>query len=369
MSDAPTDDLAPTSSSGGRVWRDPRSIAVLGCGAAMPGEAIGTAELLDRIEDRFEVKVKRRGAMLAERLGINFRHICRDFLSRRERPRPGDSNPEIAARAIKSALNAAGLAVNDLAYLIGHTATPANLIPSNIAMVADILRFRGPHLELRQACTGFANALVVAQGLLSAPGAGPIAIVGSETGSVYFDPDASVDDEQLVNLVQMGDGAAAIILAPACQSQRGVISHVFFGQIGVGRSPGLMTRAGGSSNPFIEEGWVRFEHDFRKVRSSGPELFSMGAMTAESMGVGIGSVDRLLPHQANGKMAELAECHFGFERRRVFVNADRVGNTGSAAIWIALHELRPEMKHGQRVLVLGAEATKFMFGGFHYVHG
>ena len=49
--------------------------------------------------------------------------------------------------------------------------------------------FHGPHMELRQACTGFANALVIAQGLLATPGCGPVAIVGSETGSVHLDPD------------------------------------------------------------------------------------------------------------------------------------------------------------------------------------
>jgi len=52
----------------------------------------------------------------------------------------------------------------------------------------------------------------------------------------------------------------------------------------------------------------------------------------------------------------------------VFVNGDRLANTGSAAIWLALASCvlaRP----GARVLALGAEATKFMFGGFSYVHG
>ena len=51
------------------------------------------------------------------------------------------------------------------------------------------------------------------------------------------------------------------------------------------------------------------------------------------------------------------------------VNAGRLGNTGSAAIWLALAELRSSLEPGASVLALGAEATKYMFGGFHYVHG
>ena len=68
-------------------------------------------------------------------------------------------------------------------------------------------------------------------------------------------------------------------------------------------------------------------------------------------------------------MAALLAPHLGIEPRQVFVNADHLGNTGSAAIWLALAELRPALTAGARVTVLGAEATKYMFGGFGYVHG
>ena len=154
---------------------------------------------------------------------------------RLEIPRKGNRNPELAAAAVRGALSEAGLVAQDLSYLIGHTATPARLIPPNIGQVAGLLGFDGPFVEFRQACTGFANALVFAQGLLRA-GAGPVAIVGSETGSVFFDPLRAAEDAgQLVNLVQMGDGAAAIILAHDDEGAGARLSHVFYGQIGRGR--------------------------------------------------------------------------------------------------------------------------------------
>jgi 3-oxoacyl-[acyl-carrier-protein] synthase-3 len=53
----------------------------------------------------------------------------------------------------------------------------------------------------------------------------------------------------------------------------------------------------------------------------------------------------------------------------VFVNADRLANTGSAAIWLALGELGSSLDRGARELGLGADATKFLLGGFSYVHG
>jgi 3-oxoacyl-[acyl-carrier-protein] synthase-3 len=353
-----------------QVWRDPRSLRVLGMGTALPGPPVSTLELLERVETRFGVTVAHRGAKLAARLKIRTRHICRDFKARHEGPRAGHSNPDLAAAALHAALAEARLSVHELAYIIGHTTSPARLIPPNIAMVVDRIGFTGPYVELRQACTGFANALVIAQGLLSVPGTNAIAIIGSETGSVFFDPQRAREDVgQLVNLVQMGDAAAAVILAPDDAAPGPRILNNFFGQIGVGRAPGFTLTAGGSDVPFTETRALEFEHDFAAVRANGPELFERAAATARALGISPDTADFVIPHQANGRMAELLGPCLGIAPARVFVNAHRVGNTGSAAIWLALAELRSRLTCGQRVLALGAEATKYMFGGFSYVHG
>ena len=357
--------LAPTP-----FWHDTRKLKVLGMGTALPGAPVTTDQLLKLIDDRFGVAVSRRGAALACRLRIETRHICRDFESRREAPRLGNSNPDLAAAALRMALEEARLRAGDLAYLIGHTTSPACLVPPNIALVADRVGFAGPYMELRQACTGFANALVIAQGLVSTPGVKAVAIVGSESGSVYFDPQrAGQDVSQLVNLVMMGDGAAAIVVAPDDSGPGGRISNNFFGQVGLGRRSGLALVAGGSDHAFTEGGSIEFEHDFAAVRASGPELFYRGAEAARAFGIGVETVDHVVPHQANGRMAELLAPFLGIEQSKVFVNADSLGNTGSAAIWLALAELRSHLDSGRRVLALGAEATKYMFGGFLYVHG
>src|SRR5258708_3163374 len=153
-----------------QCWHDTRTLKVLGMGTALPGPPVTTAQLLKRIEDRFGVAVSRRGEALASRLKIATRNVCRDFEMRREAPRPGNSNPDLAAIALRMALEEAGLDVGELAYLIGHTTSPAYLVPPNIALVADRVSFAGPYMELRQPCTGSATALVIAQGLGSRPG-------------------------------------------------------------------------------------------------------------------------------------------------------------------------------------------------------
>jgi 3-oxoacyl-[acyl-carrier-protein] synthase-3 len=339
-------------------------------GVALPGPPVSTSNLLMGLEERFGLALIRHGTALSRRLKIRARHLSRDFQARHETARSGHSNSDLAAAALGRALEDARLEVGDLAYLIGHTTSPACLLPPNIALVADRLGFAGPYMELRQACTGFANALIIAAGLVDVPAVKAVAIIGSETGSVYFDPQqAREDHSQLVNLIMMGDGAAAIIVGPDDCAYGSHISGSFFGQIGLDRPPGFSLSAGGSGRPFVDGGALRFEHDFAAVRAAALDLFYQGAAAARGLGIDLDTVDYLIPHQANGRMAEFLSPFLGLEPERIFVNAETLGNTGSAAIWLALAELRKRLRPGASVLALGAEATKYMFGGFHYVHG
>ena len=141
-------------------------------------------------------------------------------------------------------------------------------------------------------------------------------------------------------MVQMGDGAGAI---------------------GLGRAPGLQVHATAPR---------RFDHDVAGILASGSPLFHAGRAAALHHGIALDAVDTIIPHQVSGRIGRQAAAHFGMEPDRFFVNADRVGNTGSAAIWIALAALlEAAPTAGSLALVLGAEATKFMHGGFVYEHG
>ncbi|HYZ40347.1 MAG TPA: 3-oxoacyl-[acyl-carrier-protein] synthase III C-terminal domain-containing protein [Stellaceae bacterium] len=356
-----------TASSSPALWSDRTPLLVLGTGTALPGEAISTEHLLALVDHRFGLSLRRRGMAVARKLGIRTRHLCRDLALRVEAPRKGNRNPELAARAVRRALNAAGLTAKDLSYLVGHTATPARLLPPNVGEVAELLDYGGPFVEFRQACTGFANALIFAQGVLRA-GAGPVAIVGSETGSIFFDPQrASEDPGQLVNLVQMGDGAAAIILARDNDCDGARLSHVYYGQWGRGRTSGLAVADGGSDAPRCRLGFPEFHHDFAAIRRSGLDLLAHCSTMAAY--AGSGCADYILPHQANGRIDIILAGQLGIAAERIVVTADRMGNTGSAAIWLALAQMRPTLETGRTVLALGAEATDFMFGGFLYRHG
>jgi 3-oxoacyl-[acyl-carrier-protein] synthase-3 len=329
-------------------------------------------DLLARLESQISAKTAALARRLARRLRIETRHLSRALAEPIEAVRAEDSGPRLAAQAVSGALTQAKQHTRSIDFLIGHTATPHTLLPSNTAWTADELGFAGPHVELRQACTGFAAAFMLATGLQSS-GFGCIALVGSETGSVYFDPRRLTEDAgQLVNLVQMGDGAGAILLGAHADDHASRIERPFFGSRGVGRAPALMLAEGGSGSPCVAVGSVAtFVHRHKAVRTHGLELLRASLQAALATGVDTASVDWFLPHQANGRMAEICATHLGVPAQRVVCEAGAVGNLGSAAIWVTLDRLRRSgrLAIGDRVLVLGAEATKYLFGGFLYVHG
>jgi 3-oxoacyl-[acyl-carrier-protein] synthase III len=327
-------------------------------GAALPDAALSTEDLIALMAARFGFARGRAAQGVADRMAIQSRHFCRPFEARVEQPRDDQSNPDLAARAVRAALDEAGLVIGDIGYLIGHTTTPAQPLPSNIALVADHLNYGGPHIELRQACTGFANALMIAFGLIAAGGK-PVAIVGSETGSLFFDPADMADDSgQLVNMVQMGDGAGAIIVGPPRDGVAS-IEAAWFGAIGVGRKPGISRQHRAH----------RFDHDFAEIRATGHLLFEAGRLASARQGCVLEHADWIIPHQVSGQIGSQLAAHFALLPERVFVNADRIGNTGSAAIWLALGALRAgRIAAGERAVVLGAEASKYMYGGLIYRH-
>lgn len=343
----------------------PGRVRLLGLGLALPGEPVPTDVLCATIEARFGVPARRIGRRLAPRLQVETRHLCRDFGAAIEAPRASHRNPELAASSLRRALDDAMLQATDLDYLLTHTATPARALPGGSAEVAALVGTRCAHAELRQACTGFANALQFAFALLREPGARPVAIVGSETGSVFFDPSRLVGGSgQWVNLLQMGDGAAAVVLGPDDGHPGPRIECAYFGQMPHPPAAGLAFNGGGSDHCAPAGGALTFEHDHDAVAQHGPALLEAGRDTLLHHGQTLAGATRVVPHQASGAVAAWFAQHFDVPLDKLSDHGRRVGNLGSASIWAALNDVFPTLAPGERALFLGAEATQYSFGGF-----
>jgi 3-oxoacyl-[acyl-carrier-protein] synthase-3 len=363
----------PQTTMGRRIVSTGRR-RLLGVGSALPGVAITTQALCQYIQDQFGIKTARYASILAPRLGVKTRYLCRDFKEAIEAPRAGARNPELAAQAIQNAMNMANSSPDSLGYLISHTATPATLLPSGSAEIARLVGHTGAHLELRQACTGFANALQIAFAMTADPDSLPIAIVGVETGSVYFSPESlRTDNSQWINFLQMGDGAAAVIVGPDDQLQNDenkqnetmYISAAYFGQYQHPPEPGLSLRVGGSDQAFSQSGPILFEHDYSSVAEHGALLLDAGREVLSVAGHALEQAQFIVPHQASGAIAPWLAQRWNFPVERISTHAEKVGNLGSASIWAALHDVvQHRQKTRGKAYFLGAEATQYSYGGF-----
>lgn len=345
----------------------PGKVKLVASASFLPGPPISNHQLNEILKAKCGKKQARIARLVASRLGINHRHFCRDF----EADTNQLSSIDLGVKVIKKLLNTSKTNINDIGYLIGHTTTPATQLPPNTAWVADELGFENPYMELRQACTGFANALQVAMPMLMDPELKLVTIVGTEIGSMYCKLDSDfMDQEQLVNLVQMGDGAGAVLLAKDDNSDRQVISDIYFGHIGLNQNSAFKIEGAGSLDPTCRSGIPTFSHDVEGVRKRGEKLFEQGVAAILSRGYKLEDFDYIIPHQVNGHLAKLMSKHLAIPASKIVVDADSLGNLGSAAIWVSLNRLihSGKLTQGQRVLVLGAEATKYMYGGFVYTH-
>jgi len=345
----------------------PMKAKLLACQHQLPHKAISTDQLVEALAKLSGRKYARLARLVSYRLGVEHRHFSRSL--ERSVSEPSPKNSELVTAVLRGCLNEARLCVDDLDYMIGHTTTPDTQLPPSIAWVAEQLNYHGLFAELRQACTGFASGLQLALPRMESLQK-PIAIVGSETGSVYFDFCSDfLNQAQLVNYMQMGDGAAGVILGPDDGGEQGIISDVYMGQIGLNKAPGLYLD-GGSSSVYTQADRAKFLHDAAGVKCNGEVLFEACITALAQQGHPLESFDYIIPHQASGNIDKQFAKKTGIAASKIINDARHVGNLGSAAIWCSLSRLLQSgrLKRGDRVAILGAEATKYMYGGFIYHH-
>ncbi len=331
---------------------------------AFPGELLSTEQIIVPLKKFCGSRVARKAKALSRRLGIETRYFTRSLEHALSSPMV--DSPMLCQLAIE------GAQATNVDYLISHTTSPHTLLPSNAAWIAEKINFQKPYMELRQACTGFASALQIAVPMLNNDeNINHICINASEVGSVYFEYDNDfIDLDQLINYMQMGDGASAVKLAKDDGSNNHIISDCYVGHIGVNLNPGFKLTGGGSQQPWNEKNLPYFKHGAADVKEKGPALFSKGLEALLSRGYFLDDFRYIIPHQANGHIDILLSRHLGVEQERILNTAKKWGNLGSVAIWASLSHLinNNMLKQGDRVAVLGAEATKYMYGGFVYTH-
>ncbi len=324
----------------------PGRVSLLAASHQFPEQHLSNGELLGALEQLSGKRFARVAARIVPFLGIEGRHFSRSIQIHTSEPNP--SNSDLAVHTIKDLLANSQHTLSDIDYLIGHTTTPDTQLPPNIAWVAE-------KLDTKVRLWNCDKLVQVSQVLYKSPfrallcSTNPSPSWVAKQGQCTFDYDKGfLDQSQLVNYMQMGDGAGGVIIGPETSEGIGTISHCFTGQIGIDKSPGL-SLDGGSASVYTQAGKARFHHSATDVRKSGEALFQASILALREQGFELDDFDYIIPHQASGRIDSMLAEALDIDSNKIVNDAKHWGNLGSAAIWCSFSNLVRSDKLGREV--------------------
>lgn len=301
---------------------------LFGVGAAVPDREIGN--------DHFEQHLDTSDAWIVRRTGIRTRRWLDE----------GAPIAPLAAQACADALADAGRTPDEVDQIIVTTITPDRITPGLAPQVAQLIGAHGAAaVDLNAACAGFLYALDQAAALVETGRARVVLVCGAEALSRLTDRD------DRGTAILFGDGAGAVVVA-AGELDRGCSRFV------LGCDP--------------EQGDLLYaEVDERKLRMAGREVYRhavarMAEATGQALeasGVAPHEIDLFVAHQANSRIIEAAAAELGVPQEKIAINVDRVANTSSASIPLALAQAEADgqLKPGMTV-ALAAFGAGFVWG-------
>jgi 3-oxoacyl-[acyl-carrier-protein] synthase-3 len=320
----------------------PRTV-ILGTGSELPSKVLSNAAL--------ERLVNTSDEWITSRTGIKERRILEE----------GKGNADMAYRAALRALKDAGLEAKELEAIIVGTVTPDYPFPSSACVLEDLLGARNVFsFDVNAACSGFLNALAVADSFIRTGRIRNALVVGSDVLSRLL------NWKDRGTCILFGDGAGAVVVGASNDGSRGVLSTRLRTDGSYAKT--LYVPAGGSLKPASLESVRRNEHT---IAMNGKEVFKVAVRSMEEIsraaleeaGVSVEQLSLVIPHQANLRIITVLAERLGVPMSKVMVNLDRYGNTSAASVPVALDEARREgrIRPGDIVL-LNAFGAGFAWG-------
>ena len=311
-------------------------IGILGIGGYLPKRIVTNAELVKHFPDITEQYIR-------QVTGIRQRHWAA------EDEKPSD----MAFQASLEAIGKSEISPKEIDAVILATTTPDVAMPSTACILLDRLNLRNvPAFDLNAACSGWLYAVSMARGMICSGMARNVLTVGVDMQSRLLDP----SDRSAYFI--FGDGAGAAIISSAERGHK--IRQVLLGSDPRGlpmarrEEPGYLVTNG---RPTVDP-WIRLD---------GPALFrlasdSFGSLirqTLDQTGWTPEETRWVIPHQANARILRAGAKRSGLPFDRFYLNVDRVGNTSSASIPLALQELEESLRAGDKLILcsVGAGVT------------
>lgn len=291
---------------------------------------------------------------IVERTGIRARHIAA----------PGETTSQMAVRAARQALDAAGLAPDALDLIVVGTITPDFPTPSTAALVQAALgASRACAFDVSAACAGALFGLVVAEQFIRTGLARRALVVGAELLS------RSIDWEDRNTAVLFGDGAGAVILEASEEDDGpGILArrlHTDGALAGILSIPGPGTAVSARDPGLVAEKLDVIHMQGREVfRSAVRTLTAAAGEILDEAGLSRDHVEHVMGHQANLRIIQSVMAHMDLPMERCHINLDRCGNTSAASILLLIDAAARQgaLSPGDHLLCLAAGAG-LVWGG------
>ncbi len=305
---------------------------ILGVGKYLPENILTNADLERMVDTTDE--------WITTRTGIKQRRIAAD----------NEATSDMAAKAAKSALSAAGLEAKDIDLIIVATITPDMFFPSTACILQDKLGARNvPAFDIAVACSGFIYGLTIADQFIRSGVYKKALVVAAEKLS------AVTDWEDRSTCVLFGDGAGAAVLGPV---EKGGILAASLGSDG-SKGDLLQLPAGGSRMP---ASFKTVENKLHTIKMEGNVLFKYAVKimadaalsVTEPLGLKGDDIDIIIPHQANIRILNALAKRMGVDpSKKVYLNIEKYGNMSAASSAVALTEAVEEgrIKKGDIILM------------------
>lgn len=310
----------------------PRYARITGTGSYLPPRRLTNDDLTRQLAAR---GVETSDQWIVERTGIRARHFVDE----------GVNCSDLAVRAARQALEAAGLQAADIELIMVATSTPDMVFPSTACLVQQKLGIHGcAAFDVQAVCSGFVYALTVADSMIRTGAAKCALVIGAEVFSRIL------DFNDRTTCVLFGDGAGAAVLQGS--DTPGILAselHADGRHVDILCTPGTVSGGQVLGNPLLQ--------------MDGPAVFKLAVGVLEDVARSVlakadrtaADIDWLIPHQANIRIMQGTAKKLKLPMDRVVVTVDEHGNTSAASIPLALDQAVRDgrVKPGDTVMLEG----------------
>jgi 3-oxoacyl-[acyl-carrier-protein] synthase III len=333
-------------------------IHILSVGTALPGPAVSNSDLARRfgMDTLWEQWVDAF-------IGTRTRHLAVDLGSGEVRY----SLADLGHAAAQDALRSADLGPADIDLIVMGTATPDQLMPATVNLIADRLGIDGvPTFQLQSGCAGAFQALNVAHHMLRTGTYRNALVIGGDVIAKHYDLNLdlrSLPPAEVVNVALFGDGAGAVVLTATPRPETPVIRRVLTRLTGLERAPGQVLEWFGPADH--APGRTGSREDYKAIESSVPAMAAeILAELLSDLGWAKEDVDYILPPQLSGRMTQRIMDLLDVPEMQEITCVSETGNNANALPFQQIERVLPKLDDGDRVIGIAIESSKWIRAGF-----